>query len=437
MSDVVHRLIIMAFVLAVGAVPASSQIVLINEVMASNGETLADEDGDYEDWIELYNPGPSAVNLEGFGLSDDYDDPFQWIFPDVVIEPEGFLLVWASNKDRRVPGEPLHTNFAIARDGEEVLLTTPEGVRADELAPREIPRDISLGRRPDGGDDWFYFQRPTPGQANRPAHLLHYWNFNDTRAFLEPTYTRDGGFLGIEVEPASDVRTGTDQGFSGETARLRDDVGTHLRVNNPLDAVVTLLVPTVGHEAIVLQYESRRSGQGAGLQHVAVSVDGTTFEPFDTVVMYNDDPNVYTFDFSEVDGADDNPLFAVQITFEQGEGGIAGNNRFDNITVDGVPLPETNLPPQLVRVLGSADLIESVPYLIADLTMLFTDLEGDPLTFSAWSTWEDNPRVVEVSLDGTRLDLRPIQHGEAFITVEADDGINAPVQDVFHLRIGY
>jgi len=85
---------------------AFSQQVAINEVMASNASTLADEDGDFADWIELYNYGEEPINLEGFGLSDNYNSPYKWVFPNVTIEPGHYLLVWASGKDRRpVQGE--------------------------------------------------------------------------------------------------------------------------------------------------------------------------------------------------------------------------------------------------------------------------------------------------------------------------------------------
>ena len=66
--------------------------------------TIADQDGDFEDWIEFYNYGSEPVNLEGYGLSDNYDNPFKWIFPSVIVEPGEFLLVWASGKDRRPEG---------------------------------------------------------------------------------------------------------------------------------------------------------------------------------------------------------------------------------------------------------------------------------------------------------------------------------------------
>ena len=84
--------------------PLNSQNIAINEIMASNLNTISDQEGDFEDWIELYNYGTTSVNLEGFGLSDDYDDPFKWIFPSRSIAPGEFLLVWASGKDRRHDG---------------------------------------------------------------------------------------------------------------------------------------------------------------------------------------------------------------------------------------------------------------------------------------------------------------------------------------------
>lgn len=78
-----------------------SQALKINEIMSSNASSIADEDGDFEDWIELYNFGAEPLPLEGYGLSDDLINPFKWVFPNVTIEPGQYLLVWASGKDRR------------------------------------------------------------------------------------------------------------------------------------------------------------------------------------------------------------------------------------------------------------------------------------------------------------------------------------------------
>lgn len=91
-------------VVLLGALTAAGlgQSVVLNEMMSANSATLTDEDGDYPDWIELYHPGPAALNLGGWGLSDDTTDAFKWVFPPVTIPAGGHLLLFASGKDRTV-----------------------------------------------------------------------------------------------------------------------------------------------------------------------------------------------------------------------------------------------------------------------------------------------------------------------------------------------
>ncbi len=184
--------LILPFVFLLFSPMLAAQDVVINEVMSSNASAWHDEDGDFEDWIELYNPGPEAAGLNGYGLSDDYDDPFKWTFPDVVIEPEGYLLVWASGKNRKEGNQPLHTSFRITQAGEELLLTHSDGKRLDGLAPVFIPTDVSYGRQPDGSADWYYFTEPTPAETNI------------TEGFSEllspPAYSKMSGFYNEEFE---------------------------------------------------------------------------------------------------------------------------------------------------------------------------------------------------------------------------------------------
>ncbi len=78
----------------------TAQNICVNEVMSSNS-FYYDEDGDTPDWIELYNNGSDEISLEGFALSDDSSNPFQWQFPDISLAPEDFLFVFASDKDRK------------------------------------------------------------------------------------------------------------------------------------------------------------------------------------------------------------------------------------------------------------------------------------------------------------------------------------------------
>jgi len=77
------------------------QQIVINEVMSANTHTIADEDGDYPDWIELFNIGSVPVSLKGYFLTDDAGNMKKWAFPDVLLPPQNFLLLFASGKDRR------------------------------------------------------------------------------------------------------------------------------------------------------------------------------------------------------------------------------------------------------------------------------------------------------------------------------------------------
>ncbi|SVC26094.1 uncharacterized protein METZ01_LOCUS278948, partial [marine metagenome] len=74
------------------SINAYGQTVQLNEIVSSNASVLYDEDGDTPDWIELHNPSNQTVNLDGFGITDDPGDLSMWIFPSIVIEPNGFLV---------------------------------------------------------------------------------------------------------------------------------------------------------------------------------------------------------------------------------------------------------------------------------------------------------------------------------------------------------
>ena len=94
---------------------ATDSALIINEICASNKTILADEDGEYSDWIEIYNSGSEAVNLKGYALSDSSSKPFKWKFPDVTIEPGAYMVVFASGKSR-TDGQYLHTSFSLSSE---------------------------------------------------------------------------------------------------------------------------------------------------------------------------------------------------------------------------------------------------------------------------------------------------------------------------------
>ena len=119
----------------------------ISEFMASNDSTLSDEDGEFPDWIEVHNPDSSPVTLAGWTLTDDPSSPAKWTFPAVTIPAGEYLVVFASQKDRSLPGFPLHTNFKLSASGEYLALLRPDQFIATEFNPAYPPqtKDISYG----------------------------------------------------------------------------------------------------------------------------------------------------------------------------------------------------------------------------------------------------------------------------------------------------
>lgn len=142
-----------------------SQTIFINEMMSDNEHSILDADGDSSDWIELYNPGNTAVNLLDYGLTDNENDPFKWRFPDITIPPQGHLLIFASGKNNQI-GAEIHCNFKIDSEGELIQLTSIDGVLLDQYQPIYLGTDKCVGRLPDGANNIISLSNHSPGFTN-------------------------------------------------------------------------------------------------------------------------------------------------------------------------------------------------------------------------------------------------------------------------------
>ena len=147
---------------------ATTSSVVINELMAGNDTTLADPQGDFNDWIELFNMTDEAVDLSGMYLSDNPENPLKWEFPDgTVIDAGGYVLVWA---DEDGGDEGLHANFKLSADGETVWLydtDTNQNALLDTVTFTAQTADQSIGRVPNGGDEWQVLTTPSPLAENQ------------------------------------------------------------------------------------------------------------------------------------------------------------------------------------------------------------------------------------------------------------------------------
>ncbi|MBK8805826.1 MAG: CotH kinase family protein [Bacteroidales bacterium] len=145
--------------------------VFINELMASNTNTIADNKGDYEDWIELYNANDFAVDISGLYVTDNFDNPTKYQIPqgigtETIIPAKGFLLLWAD--DEKSEGAT-HVEFKLSGSGEQFGLAQVNGGKVtwiDSVLFFKQASDMSFGRSVDGSGTFVSMQNTTPRAPN-------------------------------------------------------------------------------------------------------------------------------------------------------------------------------------------------------------------------------------------------------------------------------
>lgn len=146
------------FVYKIGVTAYFDSPVVVNEIMASNESTQADEDGEFDDWIELYNNSADPVDISGWHLTDNFSNLAKWTFPDgTTIPGNGYLIVWA-DEDGSQSG--LHANFKLSGSGENVYLLDADQRIGQEVEFGEQETDMGYARVPNGTGD-FVVKTPT------------------------------------------------------------------------------------------------------------------------------------------------------------------------------------------------------------------------------------------------------------------------------------
>jgi hypothetical protein len=145
--------------------------VVINEVMAANDSCVQDPQGDYDDWVELYNPGDRTVDLSGMHLTDDATHLDKWTFPEgTTLDAGAYLVVWADEDGGDDPG--LHASFKLSASGEQVYLVDTEAqgnAVLDSVVFGQQEADRAYGRIPDGTGSFTGIALPTLAGANLAA----------------------------------------------------------------------------------------------------------------------------------------------------------------------------------------------------------------------------------------------------------------------------
>jgi hypothetical protein len=183
-----------AWMLLAGNALCPAATVVINELMASNVTKFADPQNEYDDWIEFYNAGTTAVDMAGMYFTDNLDQPTKWRFPTghpelTTIAAGGYLLLWA---DSQTEAAGLHASFNLSASGEEVGLFDSTGrTLIDRITFGEQTADVSYGRKTDGGSEWVAMVYPTPGTPNMAFNsgVVEAPQFSVARGFYDSPFT--------------------------------------------------------------------------------------------------------------------------------------------------------------------------------------------------------------------------------------------------------
>lgn len=136
----------------------------INEIMSSNHSTLLDDDGEYSDYIEIYNGYQYSINLKNYYLSDEEFDVKRWSFPNIEIKPKEYLIIYASGKDKcDLEKRICHTNFKLSSEGEFLTLTDNTGNIISKINYPKMEIDVSYGYK---NRKYMHFKTATPGKEN-------------------------------------------------------------------------------------------------------------------------------------------------------------------------------------------------------------------------------------------------------------------------------
>ena len=201
--------------------------VMISEVMPRNRATLADGDGDFSDWIELYNGGKKSVNLNRYALTDSERVLRKWVFPAVTLKPGEYLVVFASDKNRRTPGQELHTNFRLSGKGECVRLSDPDGRVISQIEYDSADADQSLTRDISGAVTELAVPSPGTAQGSGAPGMT-----NELGLYINEVCA--GGIDGDWVE----LYNRGDATIDLEGIGLSDDPGKPRRWQFPADAYI-------------------------------------------------------------------------------------------------------------------------------------------------------------------------------------------------------
>ncbi len=242
-AGIVLFLVVSAFCMSSAGLTGEKDVVLINEVCTSNLSVIADKHGKYPAWIELYNPGDHDISIEGWSISNSGKKLRKYVFPDVTLSANGYLVIYADNTEIKKKDDPdapfsikefimtgrgsvgtenvseIHLPFSLSGEGERLYLSGRSKVIVDSVKISGADYNTSWGRVSDG-DDQFSVLEPTPGYSNNEAEAV------TEKKLTPPAFSAKSGFydepfeLSLTAMEGKEIRYTTDGSIPTEESEL-------------------------------------------------------------------------------------------------------------------------------------------------------------------------------------------------------------------------
>ncbi|TVQ14164.1 MAG: hypothetical protein EA361_08180 [Bacteroidetes bacterium] len=272
-------------------------------------------------------------------------------------------------------------------------------------------------------------------QLGEPLTMIHYWNFGNKTDLYEPTWSIHGAELTIQHPAATSISSGTGNHFMGINDRTGKEPSNHLKADNPAGSQVIFHVSSENYRDLMFSYEAKRSANGANTHIIMYSVDGEQYIPIDTVIIA-EKARMVEVDLSNIPQVNNNAALSICIYIENNpdmEGGFTGNNRIDNVAMDGEALTGVIRPPlQIASFDDPVKLIEDGTVSDINLEDYFRHPDGEELQYSVSI---DKPGHADVWVSNQQLSIQPLSRGGTWVQLEVNDGFNPSVRQDFYVLV--
>ena len=179
---------------------AASQQILINEVCSNNFSVISDENENYSDYVEIYNPTFFPVSLSGFSLSDNSEETDMCTLDSVILGPRGYYLVWADGSANQIVG---HANFKIDNAGETIFLNN-KGENISSVKVPMLSYNTSYARDIDGGKNW-KLSTPTPQKDNSLGESILACTLKEPEFSVQSGFYNEGFYLSLYAGQGEEI----------------------------------------------------------------------------------------------------------------------------------------------------------------------------------------------------------------------------------------